>query len=101
MIATALLLTGLAAAADPSGHPLAAEIELPRADTLRLDLGADWLQRCPDPDSYLILDAQGREIPFAARSSDAEGAPRREPLRWEPVRADRGWAWRVQGPASG
>jgi hypothetical protein len=101
MIATVLLVAGLAGAADPASYPLAAALELPEADTLRLDLGAEWLDRCHDPDGYLLLDDQGREVPFAARSSDASDAPRREILRWEPVRADRGWAWRVQGPASG
>ncbi len=96
-----LLLAGVALATEPAAYPLATQIELPQAATLRLDLGVDWLSLCPDPDSYLLLDADGAEVPFAARSSDEGADWRREALRWEPVRADRGWAWKVQPTSNG
>ncbi len=101
MIVSALLIAGLAAATEPASYPLAAELELPEATTLRLDLGPSWIGRCPDPSSYLLLDAGGREVPFAARSSDEGATWRRQELQWQPVRADRGWAWLVQGPSTG
>ncbi len=101
MIAPALLLAAATFAADPASYPQATTIELPPAETLRLDLSDEWIALCPDPDSYLLLDAEGQEQPFAARSSDEGARWRREDLRWEPVRADRGWAWLVQGPSTG
>ena len=101
MITPTLLVLAAALASDPASYPLAAELELPQAAMLRLDLGADWLAQCPDPGSYLLLDTDGHEVPFAARSSDEGADWRREALSWEPVRVDRGWAWRVQPPASG
>jgi hypothetical protein len=101
MITPALLLTTAALASDPASYPLTAELDLPQATMLRLDLDAAWLAQCPDPGSYLLLDASGAEVPFAARSSDEGADWRHEALSWEPVRVDRGWAWRVNRPASG
>ena len=103
MIAPTLMFAAAlpALGAEPASYPLAAELELPEAATLRLDLGADWLARCPDPSSYMLLDNAGQEVPFAGRSSDEGADWRREALRWEPVRSDRGWAWKVQPPTSG
>ena len=101
MIPTALLLALPILAAEPANYPLAASLELPSAATMRLDLGAEWLTHCPEPDSYMLLDSEGVEVPFAARSSDEGADWRREALSWEPVRSARGWAWMVQPPATG
>ncbi len=101
MIAPSLLLIGLVLAADPASYPLATTMELPEADLLRLDLGHAWASRCPDPGSYLLLDDQGRDLPFAVRTSDDAAPWRREHLRWEPLPRSGGWEWLVQPPASG
>ncbi len=100
--AIALLFgVGAARAAEPASYPLAATVELHEAELLRLDLPPEWLERCPDPGSYLLLDPTGVEVPFASRTSDDGAGWRSERLIWKPTRTQRDWAWEVQPPASG
>ncbi|MFH1464354.1 MAG: hypothetical protein ABIO70_08195 [Pseudomonadota bacterium] len=96
-----LLLVAAHGATDPAAYPLQAELDLPAADILRLDLPVDWVARCPDGGTYLLLDAAGRALPFAARDSDSRAAPRRATLRWEPIPTGDAWGWRVEAPPGG
>ncbi len=103
MNATIALLAALAPglAAEPAAYPSSATVELPAAEMLRLDLSPAWTARCPDPNSYLLLDASGQEVPFAVRTSDEGAGWRAEPLRWEPVPDGHSWTARVQKPKTG
>jgi len=93
-----LLLSTAIGATDPSAYPLEAGLELPAAEILRLDLPVEWLERCPDGGTYLLLDAEGRALPFAARDSDTHPSPRRVALEWEPIDTNDAWGWKVEAP---
>ena len=95
-----LLLEG-AFAGTETAYPLVGELTLERGGVHRIDLGPEWLARCPDPSSYLITDGSGAEVPFAVRTSD-QHPPGLEALTWEPVQVSRAhWSYRVHPPASG
>jgi len=101
VLAAGLSLGASALASDPGAYPLTVDLVLPAAELVRVDLGADWLARCPDPHSYLLLDAEGNELPFAVRDSDAASPWRAVALTWQPERSQGRWTWRVHAPASG
>ncbi len=99
MILTPLVAAALAAV-DPRA-PLAAELHVPTEGPVRVDLPAAWVARCPDPTTYRLVDAAGREVPYATRTSD-EAPPEREGLTWEPLeRTPWSWTYLVRPPAGG
>ena len=97
-----LLLTSVAqAASDPREYPWMASIHIPdpAGAPVRVDLSAEWVARCPDATSYLLLDADGQEVPFATFTSDGSAwggdTPRRRDLRWAPDEDKDGAYYRV------
>jgi hypothetical protein len=95
-----MVLTLGAYAADVR-YALTAELEVPRRGPVRLELSPDWVARCPDPTTYVLHDALGREVPYAVRTSD-DAPPGPETLTWEPMeRTPWSWTYLVHGPRSG
>ncbi|MFT5459665.1 MAG: hypothetical protein ACI9K2_006180, partial [Myxococcota bacterium] len=96
-----LALTFAALAADPAAWPLEAPAVVADSGAVRIDLPGEWLARCPDPSTYLVRDGDGRELPFAVRTSD-DAPPSRERLRWSPRPVDaHHWQYRVLPTRSG
>ena len=76
-----LFLTLAAMAADPSSYP--AQSALEGGSAVRVDLSAEWLARCPDPTTYMVVSADGVELPYAVRTSDDVQISPMD-LRWAP-----------------
>jgi len=97
MIAFLLLMQG-GLAAEPGAYPMVGAFAAPVDGALRVDLAPEWLAQCPDPTSYLIVDKDGSEVPFAARTSD-QHPPEMVSLTWEPVQLDSmHWSYLVHRP---
>lgn len=86
-----LLLLRVALAGPPEVYALSAELQLPEAGPVVIDLAA--VQTYPHRDDLLLLDATGREVPWALLGSwqDEAGGSARVPIDpvGGPPRADR------------
>jgi hypothetical protein len=80
-------------------YPVRGSLLVPEGGGLhRVELDARWIAACPDPTSYLLLDASGREVPYAIETSDDPTPPVISRIRWTPAESVGGWVYVAPGP---
>ena len=91
----------MAALAGPEQYAMRGDFSVAEAGLARIELDQEWLARCPDPTSYLIVGPDRSETPYAIRTSD-QHPPQFAHLAWSPIEVGRRrWSYLLHDPGNG